>query len=950
MRAVDQRVAKPGGISEAFLSEPSEQTQRGAIEAQGQAVLTPDLRPLWLRLALGIVPAACGVPLLLSPVYLVELVGTLLVGVGLYGLIPELQRQISAPGARWTCAGRDLSVLRRALPVLGIIALTGGLLWPSLLGMMVQSQDHTIHLARAWHFLHEMLAKGQLSGWSDMWFAGYPAGEDYPPAGDYLISAVHLLTLGLLGWEASYAIALLAMYAIAAWGVYAFGRVYLGRLAGFLGAVFFLLDRGQYREGGWNYTIWWGVWPQVLSTGFTFFAFAALDAVITKARPRDFALAALFIGLALIAHPVAVVYFGLGLPIYLLARTLGGDEPAGRVVARSLAVFAIGGALAAYWIVPFVAKGGWMAKYGELWKPLSSMAEGMWKGSLFDNAMPPVIIAGLFGGAVALWRRSLGGTFLAAYALTTLFLASSTAFQRLDLLTVSPSFGQIQFQRLAILAKPCVWLLAGYGLTSLFASWRAGVPRRFAWRRYALGVLVIATLSPFVRPVIEYWGHHYGKELGHPMTRKQVAHYEDYQRFLKWSAGLRAAEKEFFRIAYVRPYNDHYFGAATAYNSTPMYKVGYTPAINFIHKPDVASAAVYRLLNVKYVVAIGSQSTAGLELLRRFGAITVYRFKDYTPLRYTLEGAGQVAVERFDPAGAGVRLKISGATAGSRLVLHIANYPNWRARIDGKSVEIGTAELGGQKIFISVAAQNGTLELRYGWPLVNVLGATLSWLAIALLASFALRRYRPELARRVSERLGPWALGAERYGVALGIAVLLIPIAALALKSRAKRHSVEGAALIELLDRAAVEVDRSGSRMPCKRRGRRHQCSETARWNYVGPSSQRVGDALRRCIWAHPVERGLLRVTFPSQRLGSAIVGHHGLTDAAVRSTGTAVQLEAWLDGKRVLSARRPNQAGWVDWRIDTSARKGQQGVLSFTISSARAGVRHYCFDGVIVK
>jgi hypothetical protein len=38
----------------------------------------------------------------------------------------------------------------------------------------------------------------------------------------------------------------------------------------FSAAVFFLLDRGQYREGGWNYTIWWGVWPQVLSTGFTF--------------------------------------------------------------------------------------------------------------------------------------------------------------------------------------------------------------------------------------------------------------------------------------------------------------------------------------------------------------------------------------------------------------------------------------------------------------------------------------------------------------------------------------------------------------------------------------------------------------------------------------------------------------------------------------------------------
>jgi hypothetical protein len=61
----------------------------------------------------------------------------------------------------------------------------------------------------------------------------------------------------------------------------------------------------------------------------------------------------------------------------------------------------IGGALAAFWVIPFVAKGSWMAKYGELWKSLPADGQrGFGRARLFDNAMPPVIILGR-----ARWRR-----------------------------------------------------------------------------------------------------------------------------------------------------------------------------------------------------------------------------------------------------------------------------------------------------------------------------------------------------------------------------------------------------------------------------------------------------------------------------------------------------------------------------------------------------------------
>ncbi|MBW2731489.1 MAG: hypothetical protein JRH20_03795 [Deltaproteobacteria bacterium] len=915
----------------------------------------------WVQALAAAIPAGVGLPLVFSKIYLLQLFGIAAVGLGLYALVPLLLQSIGSLDDPWVIRGRRVAWLPRSLPMVALVIVTLGLLWPTLLGMMVQSQDHTIHLARAWHFVTQMLAKGQLSGWSDIWFAGYPAGEDYPPGGDWLIALVYLCTFGLLGWEASYAIALAAMYAIAAGGVYAFGRVYFGRLAGFLGALFFLLDRGQYREGGWNYTIYWGVWPQVLSSGFTFFAFAALDRVLVRGRPRDFAVAASMVGLALVAHPVAVLYFGLGLPIYLLARALGGKEPAGRVVARTLGVFSLGGALAAFWVLPFVAKGSWMAKYGELWKTLDVMGSGLWQGTLFDNAMPPVIILGVFGAAVALWRRNFGGTFLFGYGAATLFIASSTAFQRLDLLTLSPSFGQIQFQRLSILAKPCIWLLAGYALAVLFsARERKRLP--FAWRRYALAGLLAFAAAPFAEPVLKHYAKTYGRELGRPRTRKQVAYWKSYQQYLSWSKETLGKELQrgpFFRVAYVRSYNDHYFGAATAYNHLPSYKVGYTPAINFIHKPDKADRTLYKLLNVKYVVSIGA-GRADLELVKRFGAITVSRFKGYSPSRFTLKGPGQVNIDRFDPGGDGMQLRVSGATAQSKLTLHVANYPNWRAQVEGERLPITTGALDGHEMFIEVPAKNGLITFTYGWPAVNILGSLLSWLALLVLGLFALNHYRssPLVGRLagplavIRKRLAPWGPRLERYGVALGVGMLILVAGAMALKGRGKaRQGPKGEALIDRLADAKVTLARSSGTKVCKKDGLRHQCSPPT-WNYVGPSSERVGDALRRCIWAHPVQGAKLRVTFPGRTLGRTLLGHHGLTDNAVRSfsSGAPVKLEVFIDGKSVKTDVRANSRGFSEWRVDTVAHAGKRAEVAFEISTARSGGRHYCFDAMIVK
>ena len=903
--------------------------------------------PPWLRPALLLAPAAVGGALCLPSGYVSRTLGVWLLLFAAYRLACESVGIVRRLSDRPLLCGRLSVGLAGALPPLLLFIVAAGLLWPCMLGIMPQSQDHPVHLTRAWHFLTQMLSHGQLSGWSDLWFAGWPAGEDYPPGGDWLISGVYLATFGLLGWESAYAVAFLLMFAGCALAIYHFGRSYFGRSAGFIAGLLFLLDRGRYREGGWNYTVWWGVWPQILSTAFTFLALSLLDRVLRCGRRRDYALCSLAIGLALVCHPVAVVYFGLALPLYVVARALASTEAAGRIVARSLATVALGAALAAFWILPFSAKGVWMAKYGELWKSLPQMAEGLWRGTLFENLTPWIIFAGLLGGALAVWRRHFCGIFLVLYSAVLLFVASSTAFQQLDLLNVSAAFGQIQFQRLAIPAKVCLFLLAGWALRSTFAG-RPPADRPLQPKRQALVLICLLTLAPLVLPLLNTWAQYYGGELGRPKTRLDVPHWADYRAFLDWSKGLKAIEKGFFRIAYVRPYNDHFFAAAPVYNGIPAYKVGFTPCTNFIHKPDKADPELYRRLSVKYVVALGPTHGAKLSLQKRFGPIHVYRFGDYSAARHTLIGPGTAQVKRYDRQRA--VFEISGAGAQSTLVLHRAIYPNWRAYHNGRPIRAEATSLGKHDFFLGVPAKNGTIEFRYTWPAVNIAGSLISWTAIAALLLLAITARRPVVADKLARTLGPWGRWAERHGVLIGVTLTVIVVAAGAAKAMLRTEGASNSSLLDRIGDAHVELQRGKQRQPCPRVRDRFQCSE-ASWNYVGAASYRIDGRLRRCIWAHPAAGATLWVYFPRTTLTRRLRVNHGLLDDAVRSfpAGAPVHLQLTVDGGVLRRIVRNNQQGWDLVEIDSAKWAGKSVTVGFGVSSPNVGGRHFCFDAMML-
>jgi len=416
--------------------------------------------------------------------------------------------------------------------------------------------------------------------------------------------------------------------------------------------------------------------------------------------------------------------------------------------------------------------------------------------------------------------------------------------------------------------------------------------------------------APFVPAMARSWNRDGGEGLGRLLTKQDIPYWEDYRRFLEWSADLEKRESDFYRIAYVAPRHDHFFLSAPVYNGTPLYKNGFTPAVMFRHRPEATDHDLLEHLSVKWVVSLHDLSDPRLRFERRFGVIAVYRFQDYEPRRYTLQGPGRIEVLAFDPGDEEIRLRASGTDTTSRLILHVAPYANWRATIDGKPLEITTARLGGHEHFMSVPARDGTIEFDYVTPMSNVLGGLCTWLAFGLLGLMAWCRFRPSssVAVRLERTLAPWAERVERHGVALGIVLACGLLTALFVKV-AIASGPPGQVLRDRLEDARVDVVRPGSSESCiRRRSTRFECGDEP-WSYVGSAGLQIDEVLRRCIWAHPVADAELRIVFPEVELGSAIAGHHGLADRVV-GYGAPVDLERDLRRLLGLLARREHDLG----------------------------------------
>lgn len=837
-----------------------------------------------------------------------------------------------------------------ALPLLLVTAFALVICWPVPTGRMPLSADHTVHLTRIWMFA-EQLAHGRLRGWDTTWFFGTPVGELYPVLGDLVVVAIRALSFGALSWPQAYALGFTVVFTTQGWAMLRVGRALgLGPLPGLVAALWVLADVGAYREGGWLYTVVYGVWPQALATALTWLALAELctacetdDPVVRRKRIATTALA---IGAALLAHPMAMLGIALGGPLLVVVLGLRSRAALARTAGVAAIAAGLGVASAAWWLWPMLEHRAWMASYGWMWEPLERMAaqagEGHWAQAM-PTAVGTVVSLGL---VLLLVAGSRAARFMAALALVQWLLASRDTLWALRLDRLSEGFTHLQYQRFIIAAKPGLLLAAGAGLAMLLrgaaAAWRREGVR---WGRPLAGVLVAVVVGLVGWMIVEQREISRKHEVGVVQLERIPGDPEfdaEYAELLEW---MRAQPREDegipYRFTVLSGRNQHWFMDAPALAGPRLYKQGFTPGDNFVHKPEAGGEALLERLRVRYVVTADRRGSRGAREVARFGRIRVLERPEWAQPIAWLDGPGTLEVLEDDADGGLVRVRVAEAGEGTRVVFGVAGFPRWTLHHDGAPVAwrevpaVGdgagvtpderragalrggkaNGDDGSEPMLIAADVGDGELELRYHPRRASDVIAGL--VSIVALVGCGLLGWRPQwwerstawletFLRRVAPLAHPLVLGGLALAIGVGAVIKERRAAheerALAVGwaneglARVGPHARAGLLKTDMLIRPAVLVDARRSR---------------------------------------PAE-----LVFPGVALGPVLHGWFALDDDAAKQRARgrhAIRIEAaGADGERttLASFRLPHRPGRHAIELDTSELAGTRMDLHVVIES----------------
>lgn len=107
-------------------------------------------------------------------------------------------------------------------------------------------------------------------------------------------------------------------------------RAFGSRAVALLATVFLLTDGGNSDIGGWFWLIEAGVWTAGLGFIPALLATARVAALLEEPTPATAATIGLLVGLALLCHPIHLIYFGVALPLVYACHYLCGAETAWR--------------------------------------------------------------------------------------------------------------------------------------------------------------------------------------------------------------------------------------------------------------------------------------------------------------------------------------------------------------------------------------------------------------------------------------------------------------------------------------------------------------------------------------------------------------------------------------------------------------------------------------------
>jgi len=303
-----------------------------------------------------------------------------------------------------------------------------------------------------------LLPHFRLAGWSPGWYAGFPLYVFYP-----VIPAVAIVALGVV---LPYGIAMkivttsgILLLPIAAWAAGRLARLRFPAPAVLAAATIpFLFDQ--------SFSIWGGNIQSTLAGEYSFsialslavLTFGLWCRALTTGRHR--ALAAGMLGLTWVCHPIVAVYTVPGIAAIVLVH-LDRSQQSLRRVRDAVVMSLIAGLLAAFWVMPFLARHSYVSSLG--FSPLPDPGQSTWH-YIAPGHLRWVLGVAVVGAIGAIVERNRFGIALAIDAIVTA--------------AVFPHFPNIGLwnARLLPFYFSCVYLLAGLGAVTLgrLLAWQLG--------------------------------------------------------------------------------------------------------------------------------------------------------------------------------------------------------------------------------------------------------------------------------------------------------------------------------------------------------------------------------------------------------------------------------------------------------------------------------------------
>lgn len=876
----------------------------------------------------------------------------------------------------------------------GLLALVCYMMPDVAKGFRPLSYDHTVHLVKIQR-LQEMLAQGRLWGWSNDWFAGYPANYLYPFGADLWVLLVHACTGGLATLSQSYAYAFCLHWVVLGWGLYACGKTHFTRLSGFFAAVLFISHTGAYREGGWIFTSKWGVWPLSFSMGLALLAIARLPLVLSakRGRIRDVGWFGWWMGCAMLCHPIQLLHFLALLPMILFAHGTSSEDVEPRPVrwlhpmTRLALGYGIGCCLAALWWLPFLSTRAYARAYGASWTSIYQMAQNIYSLNVFGGVWSFVIAVGMLGLVGMLFSRRFSPLLFGFFAIA-LLITGSTDFSRLfHLPELSKSFEHIQWKRFILLIKPYMYLSFGYVVTTVVFRlerpwWKETDQMSFATlddpaarvsgplssgrltQHYVRNLVLATLLAPLALPLANTFVH---KRLKPELeTVKQDKLEGDKRAFVSWAKDAFPKDQGFYRLAILASRHDHTYLNIGPALGLPVYKNGFIPATIYKYKMESETEQTFRDLSVRYILTphyMGGR--AWLKKRKRFGRLNVYELVNWQPRLFQItKGRGKITVKRFEDEH--ITLEAAPGSQGTFRV-HVSSFPRWHVIHKGRPLKHWSTQAGYDERtgYITMPLKPGRYQLVFRRGIPEWLGLGFFLLGLVLFL-FSLmgdpnRLFWPLIGapiKQAGEQLQSWEEAHQWVpGVFIAITLLagggmLYQLASWDPSSVFKHPMVKGklASVVypfrKHLKDAKASLKRGNKTTPCRTGFSRHHCGKSE-WQTIGIKLVTFDKGKKRnSIWMHPQSGKTLRLDYRDVRVGDAIAGIFGIAKTGEQAIHRRVDFVLEVNGKIIYKGHTKRDASrhYFLARLPKGLRRRKVHVR-MSVSAANVGRRHFCID-----